>query len=1098
MELDDLLTQPTQGTQTTMDPRRMGRNNSGLAPSDVSDVMCILHPSTPAAFDLVIETARRSPQHILQDVYAHRIHHAATPSMLEEEETFILEGGNGSNQALDLALRFSSPLRSPALGFVVGRNMGLCDIAVSSDAHKRVSNVHFSIYMNESGVLMLKDMSTNGTMVDDVLLKGRNHNEPKQRMLNHGSIVQILSPTPGEALKFIVRIPSRVGFTDEYQIKFSEYIETQLAAARLDRQEGRDLMLAPKQAGQRPPNTAVKAPIVHNSYGMHWNGGETYNVVGQIGKGAFASVYQLATKADGQLYAAKELEKRKFMKNGVLDRKLENEMHIMQQIEHASIVQYHEYQDVANHLYIIMEYVPCGDLQQYLTEVGPLDEPVAKQMGTQVFDALDYLHHKRITHRDIKPDNILIGSRDPKNFIIKLSDFGLSKVVKDNDTFLKTFCGTLLYCAPEVFPHYDAHVSGKGTKRPRKPPPQQSSKFHSYSQAVDIWSFGAVLWYSLCHRPPFEGVADNTGRGMFDKIMMTPLDAADLVKQGVSDEAVALLVSMLNTDPAARPSAEDCLRHEWFGERFLGPKRQSQPVLELEDIEEDVEAEAGADRDEEERAEHPDVAALSLDERGIGSCNSELSINSSDMNFFDPRKSKRFKTNDMHQQEEEEENFLDSSPELLYDSIPIAHQVEAQQPPQPGPDRSKPPKLFGEISQSDLQRPAFNNMRANDAVGNTSSSVQSDQARTSGRSQQNAQQASSGEFGASPSLFGAESIMRDMNMDSVNDSDDDDDAEEPATPPESEQSFGNLSHHDPSQHTPGAADADPTPRPPQPAVFDRQIHIPVPPSFYYDPADASTHTLEYASKASGRDFAAELKSRANGSANTSEDVTQDLPDSAETSRIQDDMVESDAQRQNDASTIEAPELEAGDPSKILGRLVTTSDSCERIVLDMKSRDMSWGRSPGNTYIWHDDKDIRIPRTAIIIFFYADGIKDVPEGEDITQLPGLYTGILTHGSSGLKVNGVQLDSGPEGKYLYGQLHTGDEIELFPGTKDGKRGLRFRAEIYHGQGKSPRPSDGPRFKVEQQKQPRHEKHTSKQRRKHDEKIDAEKENLAAEVE
>ncbi|KAF2169855.1 hypothetical protein M409DRAFT_64846 [Zasmidium cellare ATCC 36951] len=1062
MELEDLLTQPTQGTQSTMDPRRMGRNNSGLAPSDVSDVMCILHPSTPAAFQLVIETARRSPQHILQDVYGYRNQHAASPSMLEEEETFILEG-NSTNQALDLALRFSSRLHRPALGFVVGRNMGMCDIAVSSDVHKRVSNMHFSIYMNESGVLMLKDMSTNGTMVDEVLLKGRNHNGPKQRMLNHGSIVQILSPSPTEALKFIVRIPSRVDFMDEYEIKFSEYIERQVAAVRFDKQEGR-AMAAPKfSPGQaRLPNTAVKAPIVHNSYGMHWNGGETYNVVGQIGKGAFASVYQLATKADGQLFAAKELEKRKFMKNGVLDQKLENEMHIMQQIEHASIVQYHEYQDVANHLYIIMEYVPCGDLQQYLTEVGPLDEPVAKQMATQVFDALDYLHHKRITHRDIKPDNILIGSRDPNNFIIKLSDFGLSKVVKDNDTFLKTFCGTLLYCAPEVFPHYDAHVSGKGTKRPRKPPPQQSSKFHSYSQAVDIWSFGAVLWYSLCHRPPFEGVPGNAGRGMFDKIMMTPLDAADLVKQGVSDEAVALLVSMLNTDPAARPSAEDCLRHDWFGERFLGPKRESQPVLELEDIEEDVEAEAGADRDEEEGTEHPDVAALSLVERGIGSGNSDLSINSSDMNFFDPRKSKRFKTNEMDQREEEE-NFLDSSPELLYDSIPIVHQPETEQRTQATADRLKPSKLFGEISQSDLQGPAFN-MRANDAVGNTSSSIQSDHARTSNRSQQSAQQGSSDEFGASPSLFGAESMVRDMNMDSVNDSDDDD-AEEPATP-ESEHSFGELSHHDPSQHSPGSADIDPTPRPPQPAVFNRQIHIPVPPSFYFDPADQSTHTLEYASKASGRDFAAEFKTQANGSAESTEELTtQSLPGSAETSRI-------------------------------LGRLVSTSDSFERIVLDMKSRDMSWGRSPGNTYIYQKELDTRIPRTAVLTFFYADGIKDVPEGEDITQLPGLYTGILTHGSNGLRVNGVQLDAGPEGKYLYGQLHTGDVIEVFPGTKDGKRGLWFRAEIYHGKGKTPRPKDGPRFKVEQQKQPKQEKQPRKKEKKADVE-NAEKENHAEEV-
>ena len=72
------------------------------------------------------------------------------------------------------------------------------------------------------------------------------------------------------------------------------------------------------------------------NYGMEWNGGETYNVVGYIGKGAFACVYQLATKRDGELYAAKQIEKRKFVKHGVLDQKINNEMTIMKNLRHVS------------------------------------------------------------------------------------------------------------------------------------------------------------------------------------------------------------------------------------------------------------------------------------------------------------------------------------------------------------------------------------------------------------------------------------------------------------------------------------------------------------------------------------------------------------------------------------------------------------------------------------------------------------------------------------------------------------------------------------------------------------------------------------------
>jgi serine/threonine protein kinase len=58
--------------------------------------------------------------------------------------------------------------------------------------------------------------------------------------------------------------------------------------------------------------------------------------VAEIGKGAFATVYKVTSKFDGLPYAAKELDKRKFMKNGILDQKVENEMKIMQKIQHVS------------------------------------------------------------------------------------------------------------------------------------------------------------------------------------------------------------------------------------------------------------------------------------------------------------------------------------------------------------------------------------------------------------------------------------------------------------------------------------------------------------------------------------------------------------------------------------------------------------------------------------------------------------------------------------------------------------------------------------------------------------------------------------------
>jgi serine/threonine protein kinase len=111
-----------------------------------------------------------------------------------------------------------------------------------------------------------------------------------------------------------------------------------------------------------------------------------------------------------------------------------------------------------------MEYVAGGELSTYLQMQGKIPEDMVKSIARQILHALQYLHKRKITHRDIKPDNILIASLDPLK--VKLSDFGLSKVAQE-ETFLKTFCGTLLYCAPEVYPEYESYRRGEVRKRRR-------------------------------------------------------------------------------------------------------------------------------------------------------------------------------------------------------------------------------------------------------------------------------------------------------------------------------------------------------------------------------------------------------------------------------------------------------------------------------------------------------------------------------------------------------------------------------------------------------------------------------------------------------
>ena len=122
-----------------------------------------------------------------------------------------------------------------------------------------------------------------------------------------------------------------------------------------------------------------------------------------------------------------------------------------------------------------MEYVPHGDLLSFINSETVMPEFLSQITARQVCSALEYLHKRKITHRDIKPDNILIASHEP--FVVKLSDFGLSKIVANEETFLRTFCGTLLYCAPEVYPGYDRFLAGKRGKRRRDEPLVKAGPF---------------------------------------------------------------------------------------------------------------------------------------------------------------------------------------------------------------------------------------------------------------------------------------------------------------------------------------------------------------------------------------------------------------------------------------------------------------------------------------------------------------------------------------------------------------------------------------------------------------------------------------------
>jgi len=257
---------------------------------------------------------------------------------------------------------------------------------------------------------------------------------------------------------------------------------------------------------------------------------EDYEILTTIGTGTFGRVVLVRDKETKNYFALKLMAITEVIRLKQIEH-VKNEKEILSSISHPFIVNMSWASHDNTFLYMLMEYVPGGEVFSYLRNFGRFNNSMANFYTSEIICALEYLHSRSIVYRDLKPENLLLD-RDGH---LKITDFGFAKKLLDRTW---TLCGTPEYLAPEI-------IQSKG-----------------HSKAVDWWSLGILVYEMLVGFPPFF---DEQPFAIYEKILAGKIDwprhmdpgAKDLVKKLLVQDRTKRLGNMKN-------GAEDVKKHKWF------------------------------------------------------------------------------------------------------------------------------------------------------------------------------------------------------------------------------------------------------------------------------------------------------------------------------------------------------------------------------------------------------------------------------------------------------------------------------------------------------------------------------------------------------